>query len=116
MLMSYHLAHPRRQREELPPPVAYYQPSGLVPLSDATSPQLSHGMNKGLVIAVVVVVVILLLLWWLDPGDSRPDLQRNPVKKMSTAELAKNLYERLERRGGTHPTTMRSLERYARDR
>jgi hypothetical protein len=46
----------------------------------------------------------------------KKSVQRNPVKRLSTPALAKQLYERLERKGDANPATMRSLAAHARRR
>lgn len=105
-VVTYHLPELRSRRQ---------QAVTLLPLSDLpTSPV--RGISRGLLIAIAIVIVLLFLLWLLAPREERRQLQRNVVRKMSTAELAKNLYDRLERRGSANPTTMRSLEAYARKR
>jgi hypothetical protein len=105
--VSYKLIVPQRRRPQ--------QPVTLLPLSDLPSAP-AHGMSRGFLIAIAIAIVLLFLVWLLTPKDERKQLRSNPVRKMSTAELAKNLYERLERRGSANPSTMRSLEAYSRKR
>jgi len=65
-------------------------------------------------IGIGVVVAIALVMYLIEQHGSPPrkmtkNRRRSTAKKMSTGELAKNLYSRLERRGGVADTTMRSL-------
>lgn len=77
----------------------------------------SSGWGKKLLIIVVVLVGALLLLMLLDSMlNKKKRVQRNPVKRLSTPELAKQLYARLERKGDANPATMRSLAAHARKR
>jgi hypothetical protein len=64
---------------------------------------------------ILIIIGILLLAAIVFSMLSKKTVTRNPhsVKRLSTPELAKNLYERLDRRGGASPTTMRSLQSYA---
>lgn len=117
--MSYHLPAQRRPLADSVHPAYSLQPlppSPTTPLAQAPAPAQAAGMDpmtKKILIGIAVAVVIAAILYWLDQqsgGASRPvKRNRGTAKKMSTGELAKNLYSRLERRGGVSDTTMRSL-------
>lgn len=121
--MSYHLHEPRRisrraapQRVQVPTySLAPYE--NLLPLSAAEPPQSGLTPTAKKVIAIIVVVLLVLaLLWWLDQREKREvKPNRSPIRKQSTAAMAKSLYERLQDRGGVDETTMRSLAQLSRN-
>lgn len=121
--MSYHLNDPRL----LPPPSAIHRPITypLPPLTyplsqvetDAAALAREQGVTVGKVLlTLVVIAVIVLLLKKLseDSKDSAAAPVRNPVNRLSTAALAKKLYERVDERGNANPALLRSLAAYAR--
>lgn len=128
--MSYHLPPSRvpgllarpQQRQPLPPypiyPLAAAQP---LPPGVELQPlprQRRFGLRE-ILIGVAVVLVIMLVLYWLDQRRRRREraevranareVERINSRKRSTAQMAKDLYRRLEERGGANETTMRSL-------
>lgn len=116
--MSYHNYRPTPfgavpQSGLLPPVQPHQYP--IVPLSqgEITTGQMSDQTKKMLLVAVLLLG--LLLIAWLVASAKRPQpMTRNrAAKKLTTAELAKTLYDRLEKRGKTNPTVMRSLQSYA---
>lgn len=120
--MSYHIATPRRvsrRRSAASAPVPYYplpgaSPLQMLPLADAQP--APRDKTKELLIALAVVIVIAALLWWVDQQNQKPvERNRSRAKKQSTAAMAKNLYKRLESRGGVNETTMRSLQQLGRN-
>lgn len=115
--MSYHLSprpllrQPARRRvrpTQQPPPLY-----PLVPLSAAAPP--TRSLPPWLVGLVVVIALILLLMWMQGDEDKEAKTSQR-IKKMSTAEMAHNLHQRLEKRGRASETTMRALARYASER
>lgn len=123
--MSYHVPKPRLVRRANTTQLAPYP---LYPLSEAQAlppeipltPIAEPNRNaRRFFIGFVVVVALLALLAWLDSrsdGDEDgPVPGRSPIRKQSTAQMAKNLYERLEARGGASDTTMRSLAQLAKN-
>ena len=122
--MSYHVRVPRRVMR--PPrtlapyplyPLSNAQPlppwMKLVPLQEAAS---WWTPNRKMMAGIAIVIFIIALLVWLDRRDEPPPRRRrSDVKKQSTAQMAKNLYERLKDRGGIDETTMRSLAQLARN-
>lgn len=96
-----------------------YHPSAIVPLAEA--PPLAPAMSestKRLLLLFVVVVGILAFLWWLSqrrsPKANAPaSVRKEALARVSTPELAKRLYERLDSKGKGGPEFMRSLQRYA---
>jgi len=124
--MSYHVMQPRRvsrRRAAAPAPVQYYPlsiagepPYTLLPLAEATAPTApARDKTKELLLVIVVIAVIGALMWWLDQQNQKAlKPNRSRAKKQSTAAMAKNLYKRLEARGGAHETTMRSLKQLGR--
>jgi len=68
--------------------------------------------------AIAVVVAIAVVLYLLDRmnGEDDAPVKPNPGKKMSTRDMAKKLYERLEKNGDVNETTMRSLAQIGRKR
>lgn len=127
--MSYHVASPRRVSRrprtagrELD---AYTSLLGngvpqypLVPLSQAPQSlaQPSDHRMRNLILVVVVVLLVAALLWWIDKQNEKVvKPNRSRAKKQSTAAMAKNLYKRLDDRGGVNDTTMRSLQQLGRN-
>jgi len=119
--MSYHRAVP----QDVPLyPLPQQQPARLpaLALSGGSSVQLyplpapkPWWKNKWL-LAAAAVVVIALVLYWME-RQRRAKIEKNSrrrVRRQSTAQMAKNLYERLEECGGVQEPTMRSLSRLAR--
>jgi hypothetical protein len=94
------------------PPLLPIVPLAQVPSSE---PVISDTTKK-LITAVVILVLIVGILYLMD-GQKAP-LKRNPsrLKKASTAELAKRLYDRLDGQSRASETTMRSLAQIARNR
>jgi hypothetical protein len=122
--MSYHVSQPRRvSRRRLPAAtgaVQYYPlpgpgvlPYQLLPLADvAPAPR---DKTKELLMVLAVIVVIAAIMWWVDQQQQKElKPNRSRAKKQSTAVMAKNLYKRLEDRGGVSDTTMRSLKQLGR--
>lgn len=111
----------RRVTARRPPIVA------MVPHTAASPPMLTLGQDdvtlaaanaarSQLFKAIAVAVVLLVIAWVIEEfmkRQSKPITRNRVVKKMSTADLAKNLYERLEKRPGTNPSVLRSLSTYA---
>ena len=110
--MSYHIG-PSPAPVSLAPAIQPHQypllPLSQVPSTALAPPGLSANTKRVLVIGILLVAMIVLSM------ISKKTVTRNraPVKRVSTPELAKNLYERLERRGNANETTMRSLKAYA---
>jgi hypothetical protein len=75
------------------------------------------GIPKDVLIVIVVVLVIVAVMWWINEQDKKAlKPNRSRAKKQSTADMAKNLYKRLEDRGGVNDTTLRSLQQLGRKR
>ena len=74
------------------------------------------GIRQDVLLLIVVVLVVIAVLWWLNEQQKPLKPNRSRVKKQSTAEMAKNLYKRLEDRGGVNDTTLRSLQQLGRKR
>jgi len=85
----------------------------LLPLSQVPPApiMLLDASTKRILIIIGILLLAVIVFSMLSKKSAK--VTRNPVKRVSTPELAKNLYERLERRGGANPTTMRSLQSYA---
>lgn len=115
--MTYHLVKPRLMADSSHPVYSLQTaaPPPLVPLSqalEAQKPPMDPRLKK-IIIGVIVAVVVAAVAYWISQQEApsrpvRPN-RRGAAKKMSTNELAKNLYSRLEKRGGVADTTMRSL-------
>lgn len=101
--MSY--TFPRLRHQPAPPAPVY----PLIPLSQAQiAPQQPH--KKELVVAAVVIILLIAFMYWMNREGAKPvQPNRGRAKKQSTKEMARNLYKRLEDRGGVNDTTMRSL-------
>ena len=106
---------------ERPQPPNYRIPPGmqLVPIQPLQSLPVTQRDAfdlKKLLLAVVVVIAILVLMYWLDKmANQKAERPVRPnTRKQSTAEMARNLYSRLEKRGGVATTTMRSLKQLGR--
>lgn len=119
--MSYHLTQPpplrRRSAPQVPYPT-YPVPYPTYPLSMApAAPPASEGMDPALK-ALVIVVAVVVALYLLDrlTGEEEEAPKPNPGKKMSTRDMARKLYERLEKNGDINETTMRSLAQIGRKR
>lgn len=116
--MSYHNYRPTPfgavpQSGLLPPVQPHQYP--IVPLSqgEITTRQMSD-QTKKMLIALALLFGLLLIVWLVMSAKRPQPMTRNrAAKKLTTAELAKTLYERLERRGKTNPTVLRSLQSYA---
>jgi hypothetical protein len=122
--MSYHQGH----LYPLPPgpapaPAPRQAPYPMYPLAAPPPPLLQPlppPQTKTLdpmVKALVVVVVIAVLLYVADRmTEGKPEpVKPNPGKKMSTRDMAKKLFDRLERNGTkVNDTTMRSLAQLGR--
>ena len=88
-----------------------------IPGAQLAAVPTSSGWGKKLLLIVIVLVGALLLLMLLSSMlNKKKRVQRNPVKRLSTPELAKQLYARLDRKGDANPATMRSLAAHARKR
>lgn len=113
--MSYHLYRPRRTRipRRSPAPVPYYPLPAypLVPLSAA--PPSNHRIRNN-IIGIVVVLVLVAFLYWLNQQGQRPVRRNSRPSKQSTSVMARNLYKRLQMRGGVNDTTMHSLRQLSR--
>lgn len=97
-----------------PPPMVV--PGPRMQLAEVPAPS-SSGWGKKLLIIIAVLVGALILLALISSMTSKKKrIERNPVKRLSTPALAKQLYERLEKRGGANPATLRSLAAYTRKR
>jgi hypothetical protein len=87
----------------------------LLPLSQVPSTALAppglDANTKRILILIGILLLAVIVFSMLSKKSAK--VTRNPVKRVSTPELAKNLYERLERRGNANETTMRSLKAYA---
>lgn len=127
--MSYHLVAPASMADSihplysLTPMPSAQQPT---PVSQPALPVLGQskpaGMDptvKKVLIGLAIVLAVAALVYWLDQqleaAEKPVRRNRGPAKKMSTSEMAKNLYSRLERRGGVSDTTMRSLRALSRN-
>jgi hypothetical protein len=120
--MSYQVIPFPPQRLPVPPHIALHPlpsppPSTRTALAGAVQRRGLSPQMKALLVAVVVVVVVLALLWWLDRLSQQREVQRNSrsPRRQSTAQMAKNLYERLQGRGGASDSAMRSLAQLARN-
>ena len=111
--MSYHIG-PSPTATPLGPAI---QPHNypLLPLSQVPSTALAPPGLDANTKRLLIIIGIFLLAVIVFSILSKKSVTRNhrPVKRVSTPELAKNLYERLERRGNANETTMRSLKAYA---
>lgn len=123
--MSYHLPARRVTRPSaqplaypLYPLAALHQVPPEVPLAPLPSQNArERDIGRKVLIGVVVVVVILAFLAWLDARDRRVERNARQERrdKRSTAQMARDLYDRLEERGGVSETTLRSLAQLSRD-
>lgn len=87
-----------------------------LPLADVPSETI-WGIPKNVLIAVAVILIAVAVMWWLDQQNQKAVTpNRSRVKKQSTSEMAKNLYKRLDGRGGANETTLRSLQQLGRKR
>jgi hypothetical protein len=111
--VSYHIG-PSPAPVSLAPAIQPHQypllPLSQVPSTALAPPGLSANTKRVLVIIGILLVAMIVLSMISKKTVTR---NRAPVKRVSTPELAKNLYERLERRGNANETTMRSLKAYA---
>jgi hypothetical protein len=74
-----------------------------------------RSITKVIVTIIIVVVIIAAILYILSQmGGESKAVKSNPVKKMSTRDMAANLYKRLDERGGANDTTLRSLQQLGR--
>lgn len=116
--MSYHIDHlpgagRPAQRTTAAPAYAYY------PLAMAAPPEPPPAQGMDPILKVVLLVIaIALVIYLIDQmlGDAEPEApRRNPGKKMSTRDMARTLYERLEKNGAkVNETTLRSLAQIGR--
>lgn len=111
--MSYHIG-PSPTPAPLAPAIQPHQ-YPLLPLSQVPSTALApSGLDANTKrILIIIGIFLLAAIVFAMLSKSKPVKRNAPVKRLSTPELAKNLYERLERRGGASETTMRSLKAYA---
>lgn len=97
--------------------VPYTPPPPMLTLGqDDSTLAAANAARAQLLKALAVVALLLVIAWAIDEfmKRQRRTVARNRgVKKMSTPDLAKNLYERLEKRPGTNPSVLRSLSTYA---
>lgn len=106
-----------RPAQAAPPPM--YPMVPLHPVGEtllaAPAPK-AFGLRQ-LLIAAAIVVVILVVMYLIDKM-SREEAKTRPLRpntrKQSTKDMARNLYKRLEDRGGVADTTMRSLKQLGR--
>jgi hypothetical protein len=109
----------RRVTARRPPIVAmvpYTSPPMLTLGQDDATLAAANAARSQLFKAIAVAVILLVIAWVIEEfmkRQSKPITRNRVVKKMSTADLAKNLYERLEKRPGTNPSVLRSLSTYA---
>jgi len=110
--MSYHLGPSPAPIALAPSVQPHHYP--LLPLSQAPS-ALATGMDPGTKRLLIIIGILLLAIIVFSMLSKKKTVTRNraPVKRLSTPDLAKNLYERLERRGNANEATMRSLKAYA---
>jgi len=88
----------------------------LIPLSQDTTSLATAAdeQKKKMILIAIAVIAVIAIIWLANRKPPRPPMTKNKAaKKMSTPELAKNLYDRLEKRGGANETVMRSLKTYA---
>lgn len=86
----------------------------LVPLSQVSPVPVADDRQKKLLLLLLAVLAVLVVVWMVNRKPAPQPMSRNKAaRKLSTPELAKNLYERLERRGGANETVMRSLKSYS---
>lgn len=114
--MSYHIG-PSPAPQSLVPaiqphhyrllPLSQVSPESATPLA-----RIDPGTKRVLIIIGILLLAVIVFAMLSRKGASK-EVSRNPVKRLSTPELAKNLYERLDRRGGASETTLRSLKAYA---
>jgi hypothetical protein len=73
-------------------------------------------IRQVLLVLVVIVVVALLMRQMMKLAKNTTKVERNAVvSRLSTKELVRRLYDRLESKGSkTNPAVMRSLERLGR--
>jgi len=110
--VSYHIG-PSPVPHTLAPAIQPHQYQ-LLPLSQVPTGPAPLALDANTK-RILIIIGILLLAAIVFAMLSKKPVTRNhrPVKRVSTPELAKNLYERLERRGNANETTMRSLKAYA---
>jgi hypothetical protein len=119
--MTYHVVPLPAPRQAAPSPSylrgVALQPLPSAPLGEAPARRGLSPQMKALVVAIVVVLIVVALLWWIERMSGERELQRNSrsPRKQSTAQMAKNLYQRLQDRGGVDHTTMRSLAQLSRN-
>jgi uncharacterized protein HemX len=106
---------PAQPRRSVPAPLRHGNYVPLAPLAQAPSTGMSPETKKALMV-LAVVVVIVAAIWWFSRKRQTQVLARNRAARdrMSTKDLAKRLYERLEKRKGANQATLRSLQHYAR--
>lgn len=93
-------------------------PPTTVPIP-AQSTGLSFGLNDSVkkILAIIAVIVIVLAIAEVVRRMMRqrePISRNRAVRRLSTPQLAKTLYDRLEKKGNAKPETLRSLQAYAR--
>jgi len=122
--MSYHVPPPRRValRRPDPPtyplyPLALHEVPPEVPLVPLSQNARDRDVGRKILIGIAIVVVILAVLAWLEERERKVERNagRERREKRSTAQMAKDLYARLEQRGGVSETTMRSLAQLSRE-
>lgn len=116
-------ALPRRRPQEIGPHLLGPSPYAVVPLAGAplAPAGLSESTKKMLMITLVVLGVLFLVWWFGQRGAPRANTgggggklmtRGEALGRVSTSDLAKKLYERLDAKGAS-PATLRSLQRYA---
>jgi hypothetical protein len=91
----------------------HYPLPGLAQVSPAPIALLDEQTKR--ILIVIGVILLIWLAYTMMKKSAKPTaVTRNAAaKRLTTPELAKNLYARLEKRPGTNPATLRSLQSYA---
>lgn len=117
-----HQQNESRQNESLQIPVLYplSGPGDLPPgvaLQPLPDPKKAE-RDKAIKILVGLVLVVVFLMW-LDNRNKREmeenSRERSRPSKRSTAQMAKDLYDRLDKRGDVNENVMRSLAQLSRN-
>jgi hypothetical protein len=112
--VSYHIGPSPLPHAALAPAVQAHQ-YPLLPLAQVPSTALAPlGLSENAKRVLIIIAIFLVAaIFFSMLTKKQPTPNRRPAKRLSTPEMAKMLYERLERRGGAHETTLRSLQSYA---
>jgi hypothetical protein len=110
--MSYHYPQrhsvPRSSQPQQAVPTYPLVP--MTPLSGAMIAPPRPLLTRRQMLMIAAVILVVAALWWMNQREVKAATpNRSRMKKQSTKEMAKNLYKRLENRGGANDTTMRSL-------